>query len=380
MHRIVLLSCFLMAALLTAKAQEAEKDTMQILSSYHHDIYHLAHLPKKPMPSPFRQFVVLDNRPDTLRIGAHTGAGFFKRGNRQLVFARAAAEEVAGFLNDNFSSPAEPFTALVVLRVLWVSDETYTLAALSNDTTGYFNEKVRIKAEVYAENQGVYTPLVRFDSTLQMNRGPSGYALDENIAELLSEVVGHAQNALDKKGMNGRHLTLEDIRQFNQSHFDAAIYHDNARIKGVYRDFQEFKDNAPSIQSFEIRRDKGNLLLYTKEGSNFIYNRDAWGFCDGKEIYVMKDGELVPVWMDGKAFYLLGKREEGNFKRNISDFASEVPEAAAVTGMGFQQINTSPTTDVSMDYSQPRNQQAPKGHKASLRHIFVIDMDSGNLY
>lgn len=75
------------------------------------------------------------------------------------------------------------------------------------------------------------------------------------------------------------------------------ILDEASRHKGIYRDFQEFLDNAPSIQSpFQIRCESGEnkiengtadyklLLLDTLTKRREI--RKFWGVCDGTNIYV----------------------------------------------------------------------------------------------
>jgi len=67
----------------------------------------------------FSHFEVIDERPDTARIGVHTNMKTFRRPyDRQLVFDRPAALAVAAWLNNHFSRPGAPYTALIVLRSL----------------------------------------------------------------------------------------------------------------------------------------------------------------------------------------------------------------------------------------------------------------------
>ncbi len=223
------------------------------------------------------------------------------------------------------------YTALIVIRALWLSDGTYTLAEISKDTgIAEIKTKIRLKAEVYAEKAGVYTPIFRFDST-RLSRRHSYFMVGRDLAGMLNILTDSAGILLEKLGNDGRQLSLNDISHFNQSRFNPAISSDSIiLVRGVYRNFREFKDNAPSIQNFETAKGKDRLLLYIKQvdGTSY-YSRDAWGYCDGKALYVMKDGMLVPAWKEGKTFCLLGRPEEGD---------------------------------------------------AALRHLFTVDMDTGKLY
>ena len=117
------------------------------------------------------------------------------------------------------------------------------------------------------------------------------------------------------------------------------------------------------------------MLLYLKEpGGSLYYTREVWGYCDGKTVYVMKDGMLVPAWKEGKAFYLLGQPEEGDFHRPTLGSAGAgvlmgVIPGPQGSGIAMPEIAQSPATATKISH-----------HKAMLLHIFAVDMDSGKLY
>src|SRR5882724_3250403 len=114
----------------------------------------------------FSHFDVIDERPDTSRIGIH--ADTYRSGNshnRQLVFARPAAEEIANYLNTRFTQPEAPCTALVVLRLLWLTDPNYSRDDMLKDPERRLDKsKIRLRAEIYAVKDNVYVPLLRYDS------------------------------------------------------------------------------------------------------------------------------------------------------------------------------------------------------------------------
>jgi hypothetical protein len=362
-----------------AIAQSYEKDSSgDLLSTYTPITVKLVDPQKEhPESCSFHHFEVIDERPDTLRIGAHTGAGLFGKGNRQLVLASRASVDLGNYLDARLARSSSPYTALVVIRALWLSDGTYTLAELSKDTAGIsqIKTKIRLKAEIYAEKAGVYIPLFRFDST-RMSRTRNYFMTGQDLAGMLNALADSAGIVLSKKGDGGRKLTLDDICRFNQSRYSAVIYNDSVlMVKGVYRDFQEFRDNAPSIQNFETIDHKGKLLLYLKEDGGSYYSRDAWGYCDGKNIYVMKDGMLVPAWKEGKAFYLLGQPEEDALgKPQASQGGSVMVPVGSASGSGGM---VSGTEFVGVGISPGQNKP---GKTAALKHIFTVDMDTGKLY
>jgi len=364
---------FLILVLPGAKAQNTS------ISTYHPVVIRLQNPEKwkKPLFGPFRHFEVLDQRPDTLRIGAHMDGSAYARFGKQLILPKPASQAIAGYLDSHFSDSGASYTALLVIRALWISDGAFTLSDISQDTTDLTQVKtrIRLKAEIYAERQGVYIPLFRYDYT-SLDRNGSYPAADHKLMVMLNELADSAAVVLSKKGGAGRQLSLADISKFNRSRFEPAIYSDSALVRGVYHDFQEFKDNAPSIHEFEtVKEGKNKLLLYLKSpGQEATYSRDAWGYCDGSNIYIMKDGILVPAWREQKAFYLLGQPEEGDFARSKPSIALFVPIIIGAVPLGGG-VNAymSPSPGV-----PPASQGAKRS--AFVKHLFAVDMDTGKLY
>ncbi|HXD77295.1 MAG TPA: hypothetical protein VN616_05780 [Puia sp.] len=299
-------------------------------------------------PSCFSHFEVLDLRPDSNRIGIHTCVPDFGRNHdRQLVFAHSATVEIAGYLNRRYSRKTAPYKALVVLRTLWLSDAHVPRPEiLRHPELRLERTHIRLKAEIYAIRDGRYVPVLRFDTleTAWKKRildEPSPYVeWGRNLSLLIDRLADSAARLTPEKDDDGRWVDLDEIRQFNADRFDAPI-DQTAPARGVYANFEEFRNNTPSIRDFEIKTLDHERLLYIREDGAAYYSHDAWGYCDGKDIFIMRDGILCPAWKEGKAFYL--------------------PAGATRSTTG-----DSLTEGRSRDYRQ--------------RSIYYVDMDTGDMY
>jgi len=323
----------------------------------------------------FSHFEVIDERPDTARIGVHTNMKTFRRPyDRQLVFDRPAALAVAAWLNNHFSRPGAPYTALIVLRSLWLSDARYIREDLVRDPDRRFEKThIRLKAEVYAIKDDRYLPVIRFD-TLQATKKMTYYASlrapysdwGNNLASILAELADTSSYVTARRQDGGHRIGIEDIRQFNTSRFEAPIGIATALTRGVYNNFEEFRNNAPSIHDFEVKVEDDRRILYTREAGNSYYTHDAWGYCDGKDVYVMRDGVLYSAWREGKAFYF--------YRDIISRINPPDAERGPGTGRnpGAEGISTGPAatgdsvTGRHADYKR--------------RYVYSVDMDTGNVY
>jgi hypothetical protein len=316
----------------------------------------------------FSHFEVIDQRPDTGRIGLHInkGAAGHTR-DRQLVFARPAATEIADWLNQHFTRPDAPYTGLIVLRTLWLSDANYPIEDLMRDPHKQQERThIRLKAEVYAAKDSNYMPIFRFDTLFYTIKAVysihSPYSnWERDLANILSGLADSASYLADQKRGHGRQIPLTAIHQFNQSRFVSPIDDNPPLARGVYASFEDFRNNTPSVQNFEIKMEGSNMLLYIRESNDrSYYSHDAWGYCDGKNVFVMKDGVLRIAWKEGKAFYFSSSattRSDGK--------PMDLPGAGAIP-LGIAAPGAIITSN--MNFTN-RN-----------RYIYTIDMDTGSIY
>jgi hypothetical protein len=309
-----------------------------------------------PAPGAFNHFEVIDERPDTARIGIHTFIPTVgNTHNRQLVFRHPAATEIADYLNTHFTRPDAPWSALIILRGLWLSDANYLREErMKNPAIVHERTHIRLKAEIYAVRDSQFMPVLRYDtlqSYVRDNRYTSVvtyYTLwNRDLAGLLRHMADSASQLTLTKTAHSRRLEMADIKEFNESRFEVPITKEITLTPGVYVSFEEFKNNAPSISGFEIRLENIFRLLYIREGSSSYYSHQAWGCCDGKTIYVMRDGVLYPAFKESKAYYFL---------------APPTPPALGPDGK-----------PIAAGYAATKSE-------TDQRRIYTVDMDSGKVY
>lgn len=322
----------------------------------------------------FARFQVIDERPDTTRIGVHIYVPTFGPNHaKQLVLRRPASIELEDYLNSHFSRPGSPYTALIILRDLWLSDANYLREDMIKDPDKIHERThIRLKAEIYAAKDSLFMPVLRYDTTetyKQDNRytGLSYYATwDHNLAAILNDMADSAGQLTLLKDGHGRTVTIQDIRHFNRSRFITPIGIAAKPTPGVYTSFDEFRNNAPSIHDFEIRKDHKERVLYIKEaGGKAYYTHDVWGYSDGKEIYVMRDGVLCPAWREGNAFYFYGGADR------------DLLVPPGFVGLGQPAI---PDPDGNQQYNPGGLTNSGQAMDIKIHAIFMIDMDSGNVY
>jgi len=365
--KTTLCALFLVALFLPALSQKkADSRTRISLSSLQSVSLQLIDPDSLPVMRPenlFSRFEVLDERPDTARVGIHSGFKFLRSANKQLVLDRPVKEEITDYFNRHFARPGAPYTALVVLRTLWLSDINYIREDMVKDPDKRFEKtNIRLRAEVYAVRKEGYMPLFRFDSS-QLSKKTSYSLWGNDLADSASLVIA-------RRSGTGRFAQRADIVQYNESRFSLPITKDTIFPKGVYASFEEFRSNTPSIANFEITKEKNNDILYIKEASgNSYYSHTVWGYSDGKNIYIMKDGSLHQAWREGKSFYLLGPIDKYNEPLYVP--GTYVPGTSFTAPNGH--VVTTPGNHVG-EITQPG------GFRSAGTRIFTIDMDTGDIY
>jgi hypothetical protein len=316
-------------------------------------------------PGMFNHFEVIDERVDTARIGIRARTVMFSHNHdRQLVFGRPAATEIAGYLNAHFSRQGAPFTALLVLRTLWLSDGNYTADdVLRNPDKKSQKFQIRLKAEIYAGKDGLYLPVFRYDTLATRKGRNNGFSefsdleMEYDLSNLFNDLADSASLVAGHKAGNNREVSRDQIREFNRSRFSIPMDSETVYAPGVYASFEEFRNNTPSIQDFEIKTEGRDILLYIKgaTGSSY-YSHDAWGYSDGKSLYIMKGGILWPAWKEGRAIYFYGLAYKIELAQGGGTYS---PGSAGSPG------------GVSPSYSNTNGE---------VKCIYTVDMDTGELY
>ena len=396
----LLLICFIsLSTYAIAQTGRTTLSTLPKLTVWLNDPHDSITLPTDRIAAPsnslFGRFEVIDERPDTARIGVHANLPMHTHTyDRQLVLNGAADQELARYLDRYCTRPGASYTALVVLRELWLSDaDPYPQETIAHDlraerkhsrqTAGH-QTHIRLKAEVYALKDSQYLPLFRIDtlqatSRVVYNTLRSTYnGWEKELADMLRQLADSASQATARKEGHSTLISREDISRFNRSRFALPIDDDAVPAMGVYTTFEEFRNNAPATRDFQIRWDNGNRTLYIKdEAGTYYYSHTAWGYSDGKAVYFMRDGILRPIWKEGKAFYFYGI--DTGKKPGTGPSSSDL--AQGEKALGDQAASMLFTTPVLIGPELLIGGMILAfGGLKNQRCIYTFDMDSGRIY
>jgi hypothetical protein len=269
---------------------------------------------KNPPPYPplFNSIRVVDLRRDTSRAGLVSNG---RNAQDEVRFPSPAADQLKRYLDAGYASPKGGQSLLVVIKDLWIADPK----SIHYLTRPAWN--VNFLLEAYLDEKDGYKPLAYMDTTLHELKGSS---LQDAVAWGLPELMDIFMDkvaAYDQAGgwEEKRTVSYEQIDSFNRARFDYAMDTVTRPIKGVYRNVEEFKNNAPSISQYELSKDKsGNLEVRVRDENGQLYfTRTVWGCCDGQQVYMMMDGNLFPVFDVQHQFYVLGSKDYRDRKTRV---------------------------------------------------------------
>lgn len=262
----------------------------------------------QPVSKNIRRLEVLDLRDDTGSLGYTTIA--FKKIMR-LTFDSATDHVLENWMRNYLKIDKGNVgdKLIVCLKKLRISNEV-TLRVFENGHEGQpqngWDEGIQIKMEFYLNKGECYYPLFRFDSLMNIDGKLPNDAPDFLIKGLTTAFAKLLRLNLESIPESARKLSLDDIVARNRKEATVPVLIETVYKKGVYKTFEEFKLNKPSITEFEFKKGHFGDMLYVKEGDKEFPDRTAWGFCDGKNLFINSSDIFSELIREGNTFYFKG--------------------------------------------------------------------------
>lgn len=254
---------------------------------------------------------------------------------------------------------------LIVVKKFWLSPEADEIRD-DNDKVGQamngWDAGVVCKLEFYLERDSMYFPLYRIDSVFTFKERLNDYKgtrFVDNAASFVTSVLKSSLEKLieiniDEAIAKRRSFSFNSIQQRYLQRPEIPVLKSADIKKGAYKNFEEFKLNAPSIENYELRKGSIGDILYVKEGDSEYPTREAWGFCDGKDIFINSGDKYSRLVRRENTFYFFGNKGVVQKTKHIGGMSS---------GLNYA-MNSGPKKTV---------------YKLDLKY-YQIDMETGEVY
>lgn len=250
---------------------------------------------KDALPIPISGIQIVPVCADTFHLG------YVQVGMANKRIAAVPDKPLTAFLQDYADGTwGQRYTANGA-RLLWVVKDL----RVSERTRG-MGEKafVRLKAAVFlAADQQHYRQVALVDTILMKGGGMDATGKHgRNIAAAL-ELLLYASNS--PAADTGALLSEAQVLAAGNERFNAPVYLTQHYSEGVYRTYQEFLNNTPSVAQFEMKTKRRKVQVFAVNADSSRALIEApWGICKGDELYKYEKGILVPIERKDNAFII----------------------------------------------------------------------------
>jgi hypothetical protein len=246
---------------------------------------------------PFKDVNIWDVRADT------TSIGFLKRNNvvfSQVDFTKGLANEINVFSKKTFLFNSEDTNTLIVIIKNFRVSDFATVADVDNNNLVKWNSGIFFNAELFSFNGKGYHALYKIDTVFTSEKK----FLVENIPPDIFHILFYK---VENKKITELHtgktaFSFQQMQDHVNNFYNFPILTDKTLQRGVYKTFNEFKNNQPSVESFQTK--SGNLSdeLYITENNQTFVLQDYWGYCDGRNLYIHSADNNFQLYRIGNTF------------------------------------------------------------------------------
>ncbi len=257
---------------------------------------------------PFKSIEIIDARFDTSKLGYEFHRQFDNNGYndfKQIKLSKGIKESINFFYNDYYSLCLKGSInkLLIVLKTLWIDNLPRNDFAIErfNENAATSYQDIHVKWEYYIQRDSKYYPFKQIDTVYQLNQSvllSRDYKFKKNNLSFFKFVLMSQLEQIDFSSINvdfenKKILTFNDIDSFNNKRFLIPVITSENIQKGVFQNFDEFRNNTPGIEDYELRKKSKEKLWVNKANSETIKN--FYLMCDSTGVHVGSEKRLSVV-------------------------------------------------------------------------------------
>lgn len=325
---------------------------------------------------PFKSIEIVDARFDTSKLGYELNKKYdyisfndFK----QIKLVNGVKESLQFFYNDYYKLclKDQVKNLLIVLKTLWIDQapannlKYETGDEIESNSISFQN--IHVKWEYYIHERDRYYPFKRVDTVYRLTNSvlnSKEYKFRKNdlsffMFVLKSQLEQIDLNQIVEKYDSKRSLSFHNVDSFNKKRFLIPVSNVQNIKKGVFLTFDEFKNNTPSIEQYELKQVKKETYWVNSRNSERI--NDFYLMCDSIGIHTGAE-KRISVIRVGKTFEFFG--------------AAYIPVSHSLIG---NLLNSGSATNVYLPYG-PTFGFADGGELQGINAPRQINMETGEIY
>jgi len=259
---------------------------------------------------PFKDVRVEDVRFDTTYIGIYSKltTGFVTPviDNYKINLDGGLAHSFKNYLEGVFKNPQSGQENEVVC---FIKSLTVVRRDTLTETSSMYNKYGTMKfgVEVFLHSGSNYFAAFKIDTVLNsmvnIQKRQVGEDMVQNFlmpaVRLMARQISNTnwQSIAKRKAFTGDFV---DTHYFT-SRFNLPVLTEPWK-KGVYRNFTEFKNNAPGIENFNLTKEKFKTILLSDSKGDLIPTTKMFGYCDGEKCWILMGNYPFPLVRTGNGF------------------------------------------------------------------------------
>lgn len=269
---------------------------------------------------PFKDIRVYDYRFDSSKIG------YLDAGNSNSAYSRIQNKrDWSSILNRYFAGNldlASGYSLVMVIRSFWlqqgVLDEITDKKVITKSTIGKsdFGGICYAKIDIYIAADSL-TPYFILDETFSTLTKFKTKNLDEYFFLPFDSLAKRLASA-DLRSLLGKRSkkSFSTIEQSYKKRFDIPVLTGPTLSRGIFRSFEDFKNNKPMIADFKLVDGKLTDELYIISGKEESLMTDYWGVFDGKSLWIKTGFNLYKAVRQQSSFEVYGGKHISNYHNN----------------------------------------------------------------
>ena len=303
---------------------------------------------------PFRNVTIIDKRYDTSCIG-YLSDHFLNNEFYKIATRSSLAINIEHYLNlrNIKKSVSSKGDLTMIVRKFWLERDIFYSRVAKHFDHKRIHFFFTFSADFFINDHGSYFPLIKLDTLMELNVSTknNGLMIGNALDSILLGKAELQQPNISKK----KRLSQDFLNSYYAEQMQAPILNSHLPAKGIYMNFNEFKNNTPSITDFQLRKNRfANDVCINVNGA-YIPVHDHWGYSDGKKIYIRSNNLYYQLYPQGHSFAI---------------FCNRIKAAMPVSKIGDP------------NYSGPLNDLLLTDTKMELAHRLAtkVDMETGALY
>ncbi len=313
----LIVTCFVLSGLFGQSPKKIDNDLVFNKEKYSKKNISLSPKVQKKLEFPFLEgLAVIDARSDSTCIGFRNRNS--EKNNQVLQFTSGLKTEFENYLNriSKFKNDGGPYSVVLVVKSYWINefevDEDESDKVADNRGTKYSARKTALRAtfDYYLKKDNEYFVAYRYDTMASAFLNIKDFS-QSYLEDFLEVSIKRLQSINPEMHIqNKRIFTRAELENYYKQRWEKPILKDEEFERGVYKTFNEFLNNHPSITRFVVKKDKlADIIYVPQDKGELVPARDVWGYCDGKKFFIKSGENYYPLVRVQNGFYFLGSKE-----------------------------------------------------------------------